>query len=279
MLRHSNSHKMAAEDSPRVEHVSVKAPEFIETAPRAWFSILEAQFELRAISKSSTKYFNALSSLPASVVARIPPSIFESQCYDTLKNSIVSSHEKSKPELFEKMLSKATYSGRPSAYLQEICSISQKLNIGDDLIRHKFIQSLPSPISAVIAAQGALDLDALGKLADNLVPYFSDSTVNAVQRQQPPSVPNTGYSDHNSRHSPNRARSRSPSSNNHIPFGLRPFNENQRPKICRGHIYFGDTARSCKPWCHWPDKSNVNILPASRPSSRSSSPVNNYSTN
>ena len=252
-----------------VEHIAIKAPEFMEAAPAAWFSIIEAQFELKSITLSSTKYFNALSNLPASVVTLIPPSVFESKDYEILKQSVVSSYEKSKPEILEKLMSQTTLTGRPSVFLQEMMSQATKINVGEDKVRHKFIQALPQSISPVIAAQSSLSIEALGKLADDLLPYFStNANINAVYHQH-------GRYNSNSRNDNRRSHSRPDNSTtSNLPFGFKPFAEDQRPKICRAHLYFGTKAKNCKPWCHWPNKSNFNILPASRPSSRSSSPVN-----
>ena len=57
-----------------------------------------------------------------------------------------------------------------------------------------------------------------------------------------------------------------------IPPNVRSFHENQRPRVCRSHIYFGDYAKNCKPWCIL--KSNdLPMQPNSRNASRSSSPV------
>ena len=60
-----------------------------------------------------------------------------------------------------------------------------------------------------------------------------------------------------------------------IPYSVTPFTENQRPKICRFHLYYADQARMCSPWCKWPNRSrNIQMQPSSRPSSprRSQSP-------
>ena len=71
-------------------------------------------------------------------------------------------------------------------------------------------------------------------------------------------------------------------STNILPINVRPFYRDQRTQICRGHLYFGETSRSCKPWCKWPNKKNLNIHPSSRLSSptpsRSSSPTNTKSS-
>ena len=55
--------------------------------------------------------------------------------------------------------------------------------------------------------------------------------------------------------------------------GLRPYHSGQRQVTCRSHIFFGPRAKQCKPWC-WLNGTNpsLNVLPSSRPPSRSNSP-------
>lgn len=250
-----------------VDHITIKAPEFIENAPTAWFSILEAQFQLRGVTVSTTKYYHALSQLPSDVVAHIPHDVFTQQNYETLKTAVVSSYERSKPEMLEKLMSQTTLSGRPSLYLQEMRTLASKISVADDIIRHKFLKALPNTVSAALASHSAIDLTALGKLADDLMSYFDQHSVNTVQSHA--SRPNFN----NNR--PTGTRSdQNRNSNSSLPFNVRPFSKDQRTKVCRAHIYFAEKAKTCKPWCHWPDKTRCNIAPSSRPASRSSSPVN-----
>ena len=59
-------------------------------------------------------------------------------------------------------------------------------------------------------------------------------------------------------------------SNPNIPFGVRAFSENQHPKTCRAHIYFGPAAKTCKPWCWMKNHQNVeHVATSSRPPSPS----------
>ena len=51
-----------------LQQINIKTPEFMETAVNGWFSILEAQFHLRNITASTTKFYTVISSLPAEVV-------------------------------------------------------------------------------------------------------------------------------------------------------------------------------------------------------------------
>ncbi|KAK7074265.1 hypothetical protein SK128_000660, partial [Halocaridina rubra] len=51
----------------------------------------------------------------------------------------------------------------------EILRTASKLGVTDDLVKHKFLEAVPSSFSAVLASQQNMDLPALGKLADELV--------------------------------------------------------------------------------------------------------------
>ena len=52
------------EDKPKVtvEHVTIKMPDFMESAVMGWFKILEAQFTLKGVTTSATKFLHVLAS-------------------------------------------------------------------------------------------------------------------------------------------------------------------------------------------------------------------------
>ena len=237
--------------------VSIKMPTFMETAADAWFSILEANFHIKKITVEQTKYFHLISVLPPDIVSKIPASRRTDQNYTNIKEDVIAIYERSKPELFSKLINKTTMSGRPSLYLQELSTIATKVGVGDDLVRHQFLQALPSTISPAVASQQDASLGQLGKLADELMPLCNATNtekqvfqVTQVEKQK--SYPNNQKLN-----------------NNGIPIGIRPFNDKQRPKICRGHLYYAEKSRTCKPWCKYPG--NKSML-AMQPNSRSSSP-------
>ena len=60
-----------------------------------------------------------------------------------LKNSVVTLHERTKPEMFAKLIGDTQMTGRLLIYLQELMVMMNKDGIGDELICHKFILMLP----------------------------------------------------------------------------------------------------------------------------------------
>ena len=134
-----------------VEHVSIKMPEFMESSVNGWFKILEAQFTLRGITVSSTKFLHILSTLPANIVTKIPEKILLSNSYESLKEAVLSIYEETKPELLDKLMSSTSMSGRPSVYLAEMLTVAARIRVNDTIVRHKFLQNLPEAVKPAIA--------------------------------------------------------------------------------------------------------------------------------
>ena len=236
------------QQSMNINQVNIRAPEFMESAVASWFEILDAQFHLRNITTQTTKFYHIVASLPANVVQRLPPAVLRSQNYDELRQSVISSYERSKPEMLDKLMQTRSMTGRPSVYMHEMLSIAERIGISDDIVRHKFIQALPPSLAPVIATQKDLTPTQLGSLADELMPLLNkDMPAFQVNYAQAPSSQRRGNA--------NTYRKTNGYKRN-------------RPLICNPHIYWADQARSCRKWCKWPKKhDNLQILPNSRPSS------------
>lgn len=247
-----------------LHHMSIKPPVFTETSAVGWFFIMESQFRLKGITVESTKFFHVITALPADLVSNLPADILEGNNFTNLKKAVIDIYEKTKPELFDKLISSTTMSGRPSIYLQELSTLAGKVGVHEDLVRHKFLQSLPSSLSPALATQKEVPLRQLGTLADELMPLCKsgDNSAQISQASASSSRPQKFYS---------KNKNSSNESNDHIPFGLRPFTSNQKPKVCKAHLYYASKARSCKPWCQWPQKKPSKIEPSSRNASPSRS--------
>ena len=138
--------------------------------------------------------------------------------------------------------------GRPSVYLREIQKVASQVGASDDLVRHKFVTALPTTISPILATQKSLTLAQLGSMADELMPLHNQiNVVNHKERK-----PSFSYSE-------GVSSKEYFSDANAIPIGLRPYHSKQRPTICRAHLYYNEQARTCKPWCKYPNKSNCRI--------------------
>lgn len=248
------------EEAEQTSLVSIKPGVFDEAAVGGWFRILEAQFTLNKITKESTKFYHVVAALPSGIIGKISDDVMDKEEYTLLKKTIVDIYERTKPELFEQLISKTSMTGRPSVFLQELRSIAAKVGVRDDLVRHKFLNALPSTVAPVLATQKDSTLLQLGSLADELMPLLNNNyQTNAISHYQ------------------NKPKIEAKQDKN-IPYGLRPYKPDQKPKVCKSHLYYADFARTCKPWCKWPNKRNCRIAPSSRSSSPSPS-VNRNSEN
>lgn len=251
-----------------VNRVSIKPPVFMDNAVEGWFIVMEAQFNLQNIMSESTRFYHVLSALPPNVVSQLSPSSLQSQNFSALKIEVLQLFERTRPELFEELISNKSLTGRPSVFMSELQSTARKVGVSDDLVRHKFHQALPDSLRAVLAARKEMPLIELAKLADELVPLVQQSPVYTATTSS--TFANTV---------PPRAPAMTPLRSNRDE-SLRPFYSGQRPQVCRAHAFFGPRARTCKPWCRWPKKeAGLRIEPSSRPASRTTSPERRHSEN
>ncbi|KAG1714748.1 Mitogen-activated protein kinase-binding protein 1 [Nymphon striatum] len=87
----------------------------------------EHKFQLQRVSHNDTKFFNVLAALPSETVARIPASVLERQNYIKLQEEVVALFERSKPELFDQLISTTVLTGRPSLFLEDVRAVAAKV--------------------------------------------------------------------------------------------------------------------------------------------------------
>ena len=230
--------------------VAVKVPPFMENSVSNWFLVVEAQFKIARITSPDTRYYHVIGNLPTSVLDRLDQEALTTPDYTKLKNALINKYEKSKPELFRKMLENKKMTGKPSALMSELQAIGAKVGVGEEFIKHQFLEASPPSISSVLVSHNDLSLSQMAKLADSMLPYVQQPA-NDVFHVKPSAT--------TAKNEP------------FVPISVRPYSHDQRPKICRAHIYFADRARTCKPWCKYPNKSSsLKMNPSSRASSPSS---------
>ena len=75
--------------------------------------------------------------------------------------------------------------GKPSTYLHELMATASKIGMREELVRHKFIQALPTEITPVIAAVKNASVYELGTLADEIVSFLNKKYVHNVTASPP----------------------------------------------------------------------------------------------
>ena len=100
--------------------VPIKIPGFMHAAVDGWFAICVVQFELRNISNETTRFYHVFSNLSPDLISNLPSTIITSKSYTKLREGVISMHEQSKLELFNRLIGATTMTGKPSTYLHEL---------------------------------------------------------------------------------------------------------------------------------------------------------------
>ena len=275
---------------PTTAAVAIRPPPFSANKLQAYFRVLEAQLTNANITSGETKFRHLLSNLPVDVVDKLTDEQASSNDYDQLKQTLISLYSKPDPQIFNELLTiPSSLTTKPTIFLQQLRAKCSQLNLSDDFLKVYFIQTMPTHVRPTLVTHSGT-IEDLAKLADTLIDYNLNSYNNVSMPFNPISHVNSRsqhapllqqnsqqyssrptFSSYNSQHS-------SASDNNYtspsIPTSLRAFHGQQKPRVCRSHLWFGHQARKCKPWCML-NNNTLPLAPNSRPSSRSSSPVRN----
>ena len=176
-----------------------------------------------------------------------------------LRDSILSTYEKTKPELLDKLMKTTTISGRPSLYLQELATLADRIEHLKIYLGINFYKPYLRVYRLLLHRKKDLSIQQIGKLADELLPFLNNTLIMAVK---PPASTNAQTDQTDGR--------LNQTNNNSTKYGLRPYKPDQKQKICRAHLYFAERERNCTSWCQWPNKQNINVR---RSTSRSASPA------
>jgi hypothetical protein len=230
----------------QVSPVSLRPPPFYRSNVRVWFAQLEAQFVLARITAASTKYYHCLANLPEDVACLVE--LDGTPEYNVLKSQVLANFSKSQSERLEEALSTLNLDGlRPSVAVQRLrrSFIDAGMTPDGEVLKHRLLKVLPGPVQTTLAAHKHLELSQFAIIAD---------AVYEVTEAYKPTFAVSPSSGSGSR------------SKTTLDDDMRPFREGQRPVICRFHVFFGEEAQRCRPWCRWPGKR------PSRQTSRRSSP-------
>ena len=210
---------------------------------------MESQFVLAGITNDTTKYHHVLSAIPEDVAINLPMDIDD---YSSLKESITQVYQKSETELIEDALGTISLDGqKPSVCFLRIQHLLSKchLTMDNDVIKHRRMQAMPISTRSSLSAHLDVPPNKFAKLADTIYSYskdtFQDNThVYATQHsssssytRQPQLTPRNSTDDYN----------------------IQPFSPGQRPKNCRFHLFFANSAKNCKPWWKWPGPKPAHI--------------------
>jgi len=254
-----------------VNAVTVKPPPFTGSSVNRWFTILEAQFLLARITVDATKCLHVISNVPADVLEQLQDEVILSNVYDNLKTAIVNLYRKTEPELYNDLLNCNVLATKPTLYLQRLRSIASGWKLPDEFLKIQFLNAMPSNIKPNLVAHTGT-LDQIAQVADTLLAYNYNHVRPNTSNNHYANTSNINYYDHDdmqdmnsSQHSinhthshrdqrqsnnrPNDRQNNFRRDNDPTPLSLKPFAPNQKPQVCRYHLYFGHSAKYCQNWC------------------------------
>ena len=89
-----------------VNTVTIKVPLFFKHAPETWFMQLEAQFDIKQLRTSSTKFYLGISALPSEVSAQLTHMIWDpgEDPYHEIKDRLIHLYSLSNYQKFEALI-------------------------------------------------------------------------------------------------------------------------------------------------------------------------------
>lgn len=241
-----------------VNRVSIRTPPFSSERPGLWFASLEAQFAINQISKEITKFHYAVAHLDTSCTHEVEDIIVnppKENCYQVLKDAIISRFSESREQKIRRLLEKEQLDDRkPSTFYRHLKSLAG-VPFPEELLKSIWLGRLPRYIQTVLTAQQLTTAEELSTLADKLIEInaapaqvcsthseASTSTVDRLAKQveeltRAVAALSAGNSTPRGRNrSRGRGRSRSRSRN---------------PDLCFYHDRFAAQALKCVKPCKW----------------------------
>ena len=239
----------SSETLPRVGAVALKLPPFWPESAEVWFAQAEAQFNIKGISSSTTKFYHCVASMSQEVASqmldliRVPPA---SEPYEVLKARLIKTYGLDDYQRFESLIS-LPLSGdqKPSHLMNRMLALLPEDFKPGFIFRGLFLRRLPASVRAHLLQEDISDPRALALKADEFYHNLASSSVNVLTSEETlePQVVNAvrGPS------SANRDRRSSVSSNTSSATTTR------RPasSLCWYHRTHGEKATNCRKPCSW----------------------------
>lgn len=165
---------------------SVKLPQFWSQCPEAWFLQAESQFNVKNITRDTTKYEYIISALPQEVILTVWDKIKDTnnQNYTQLKNVLIQRHSISEEKKFEELISNTDLGDRKPSDLyrsMELLTGTSSI-IGSDLLKQLWMKKLPKVINVALVASGKTNIQDLTEIADKIWEVSQPENVSSVKK-------------------------------------------------------------------------------------------------
>jgi len=245
MPKDSDNVRVQAEPSSLdlLNTVSVKVPAFWPDSAEAWFVQVEAQFALKGVTSSTTKFYYCVSSFNQETANQVldliksPPS---SEPYEALKTRLLKLFALDDYQRYE-AISNLPLSGdmKPSKLMSNMLALLPVDHKPCFFLRGAFLKRLPADVRAHLLRDDFSDPISLALKADEIYksrvsssPVYvvsQEDSVNAV-RSSATNRPRRSATPHAGRTQENRSLS---------------------PSMCYYHSSWGSKAKKCRAPCSW----------------------------
>ena len=156
--------------TPGIQAVSLKLPDFWTNKPEVWFARVKSQFGTKNITVDQTKFDYVVSSLDNSTAGEVediltaPPA---ENKYDALKTALLAAFGKTQAQKDSELISIMGLGHmKPTALLRRLQSLNSDPTT---LFRAHFLALLPSEVRSVLAGLEIPNIDDLAKAADRII--------------------------------------------------------------------------------------------------------------
>ena len=221
---------------------AVQLPTFDKNEPASWFCVAEANFALRKVTDSATKYFYVLSKLDPATLKKLSAFLQilrGNDPYMEIKRKLCKAFQPPPEQKLDALLAiNEAGDERPSEFEMEL----QRLLAGataEDLLKRIFLRSIKPSIVTAITASLKSDFETLVAAADEAwtVSEASRTTTASVAAVSHPQGPPSLRGGRGGR----QRGSRNGTSETGVPV--------RTETLCSFHRKFGDSARKCSPAC------------------------------
>ena len=230
-------------DDPVAHSVAVQLPTFNKLAPSAWFHLADANFHLRAITKSETKYWYIVSKLDADTLMKLSAFLAKSRGvdpYSEIRAVLCRTYEpKLEKKLDTLLATKDMGDERPAEFSLDLRRLLGEAS-AEDILKRIFLRSLPKPIRTAISGNLQDSFDNLADAADKAWALSAEQddtpVVNSAQAFNHPNVSAVAATAGRGRGQRHRG-------------GRQAKHESRSVVLCPFHLKWGDSARKCLPSC------------------------------
>lgn len=162
--------------SEETNSVSLKLPTFWDNRPAIWFKQAEAQFILRGITVSATKYYHCIAALDQHTAIKISNFIetHEDNSYDALKQQLLSTFGITKRQRAHAIFDMKLGDDKPSEMMERMLSLMESEKPGL-LFEHLFLERMPASVRLALAQEDFKNPREVAKKADILLATMQES--------------------------------------------------------------------------------------------------------